>query len=150
MTVARSSQLDFLERVPPALEDLVARTVDAHPVLERAVLVAFAREVVEVAVAHYTEPDPERGIDRCRYCGAPCVWGVNSTNQKRVPLDTRPPIYRVTLMPGRDPVADLQADQYRGRGEAMEGVRWMVNHFATCPKWQQARQGPGAHPSTSR
>lgn len=58
----------------------------------------------------------------CKGCQKPIAWGTTAEG-KRIPLDTRPPVYRV--------VVDIDS------GEIVECVRdkeCFVTHFATCPK----------------
>lgn len=52
----------------------------------------------------------------CRGCGRPIVW-IETPDGKRIPLDPKPPVYRVTS---------------DGRGE--RDRLCMVSHFATCPQ----------------
>jgi len=60
-------------------------------------------------------------VSACKGCGKTIVWAEVKVEGKpvvRVPLDPRPPIYRVDR-PGHATRAE---------------DRWMVTHFATCPK----------------
>ena len=58
----------------------------------------------------------------CRGCGRPIVWGITPEG-KRIPLDPRPVIYRVTAGNG-DGDGVLVTPVERGAA--------MVIHFATC------------------
>ena len=64
---------------------------------------------------------------RCKGCDKPIIWGV-LTNQhgemKRLPLDPKPPIYRVI------------GTESTSAGESVKVQRMdnaLVSHFATCP-----------------
>ena len=60
----------------------------------------------------------------CRGCGKPIVWAIDPDG-KRIPLDPKPPVYR--LWPSGCTVNSTDQDQcQRDRGA-------MVSHFATCP-----------------
>ena len=58
----------------------------------------------------------------CRGCGKLIVWGLTREG-KRIPLDPRPPIY-LLMDTGTDGVMVEKTEQHR----------YMVSHFATCPK----------------
>lgn len=70
----------------------------------------------------------------CKGCGKPIVWAT-SRDGKKIPLDPRPPVYRVTVVEDIvwcDRVTDV-----------------MVSHFTTCKLASQfsgagARKGRGA------
>jgi hypothetical protein len=63
----------------------------------------------------------------CRGCGKPIVWGLTPDN-KRIPLDPRPPVYlAVELADGT-----VSCDRIK------DG---MVSHFATCPKAAEFSRG---------
>ena len=56
----------------------------------------------------------------CRGCGKPICWGVTADG-KRIPLDPRPPVYRIVNDAGGNEVVERDKNA-------------MVSHFATCPK----------------
>lgn len=60
----------------------------------------------------------------CRGCGKPIVWG-KTADGKNIPLDPKPPCYRVVDADDPDKV-EVERD---------ENV--LVSHFATCPKADQ-------------
>ena len=70
-----------------------------------------------------TEPYP---TTPCTYCGRPIVWGVDG-NGKRIPLDPRPPVYRVFHPQAGGRTCTLARD-----------TSAMVSHFATCPRASEA------------
>jgi len=68
---------------------------------------------------------------QCKGCGEPIVWAVLDSTGKPIPLDPRPPVYRVYVdaqgctrcyrdTPNVDPDCEVEANA-------------MVSHFATCP-----------------
>lgn len=86
--------------------------------------------------------------DTCKGCGKPIVWG-KLPDGGRIPLDPRPPVYvvsnegrafrqceqRVVMLCACAVRFDEGGDQHVG-GVQIQG-RWMVSHFATCPKADQ-------------
>lgn len=72
--------------------------------------------------------------DQCKGCGRSIVWGRDAEG-RAVPLDPRPPVYRVTehpTSPGYRITRLPETDDNEGTREA-----YMVSHFATCPKAAQ-------------
>lgn len=66
---------------------------------------------------------------KCRGCGREIVWGQDAEG-KRIPLDPRPPVYRVFDPPNA--------------GEPHLVARMpnaMVSHFITCPKAAEFSRG---------
>lgn len=61
-------------------------------------------------------------MSTCRGCGRPLVWGVDPESGARIPLDPRPPVYRVIR-------EDASGDRLLKRDREA-----MVSHFATCPE----------------
>jgi hypothetical protein len=64
-------------------------------------------------------------MSTCKGCGREIVWGEDAAG-KKIPLDPRPPIYRVRNMGGEL----VQVER------ATVGM-YLVTHFATCPKASQ-------------
>ena len=59
---------------------------------------------------------------KCKGCGAPIVWGICNVSGKKIPLDLRPQVYRLSEQEG-EVLAIRQSSTVFG-----------VSHFATCPK----------------
>lgn len=59
----------------------------------------------------------------CRGCGKEIVWGVTNDG-KKIPLDPRPPVYRIFTHP----------EGFIGAERDREAL---CSHFATCPKANQ-------------
>lgn len=55
----------------------------------------------------------------CKGCGRSIFWALNPISGKRVPLDPKPPVYRI------------QMDT--GQVFAHQDKQAFVSHFATCP-----------------
>lgn len=67
----------------------------------------------------------------CRGCGRAIVWAWDESG-KAIPLDPRPPVYRVSEHPERSaPACTRLISPFEADG-ALQG--FMVSHFATCPK----------------
>lgn len=82
-------------------------------------------------------------VSSCRGCGAPIVWAKDAAGHS-IPLDPRPPVYRVTdQLPA--PAAERLTEQH------LNGplVAAMVSHFATCPKAAQFSGSKPKPPATT-
>lgn len=58
----------------------------------------------------------------CKGCGKPIVW-MKSEAGKNIPLDPKPPVYKIDRDFSGAPICRLISDD-----------SYMVSHFATCPK----------------
>lgn len=77
-----------------------------------------------------TDPTPisemlkgiRKPICRGETCGATVLWAVEAGTGKKIPLDTRPPVYEVTgtAGPHGPPIVERRPHAF-------------VSHFATCP-----------------
>jgi hypothetical protein len=79
----------------------------------------------------------------CKGCGKPIVWG-ETRDGKRIPLDPRAAVYCYQEgLDGKDAVCD-RALEINGTPT----LRFMVSHFATCPKASEfsgrGKKGAGA------
>lgn len=75
---------------------------------------------------------------RCKSCGAPIFFAKNCENAKVVPLDLRPPVYRLD--------AGGNALRANVAQKDLEDVTpgAYVSHFATCPNASQhSKRGKG-------
>ena len=69
--------------------------------------------------------------DQCRSCHAPILWLVNTTTQKRAPIDAEPTPDGNILVMGNGTYRVLKANE---RDDPPEGSYTRhTNHFQTCP-----------------
>lgn len=61
----------------------------------------------------------------CKGCGKEIVWGVTEDG-KRIPLDPKPPVYRLVDPEGQYTTRRVERDRTA-----------MVSHFVTCPQANQ-------------
>ena len=59
----------------------------------------------------------------CRGCGKEIIFGIEPETGRSIPLDPRPPVYRIR--------------QVGANVEAIRERMALVSHFATCPKAAQ-------------
>ena len=69
----------------------------------------------------------------CQGCGKPIVWGITEDG-KRIPLDPRPPVYRVVRVLIPDHGGNCVVERERAHKPGLEVGSVLVSHFATCPK----------------
>lgn len=86
-----------------------------------------------------TAGDPNSRLSPCRGCGKPIMWGVTEEG-KKIPLDPKPPVYRVVHDRSQDGKWTIRA---------IRKENCMVSHFATCPAANQfsASRKAGATPA---
>lgn len=63
---------------------------------------------------------------KCKGCGADLIWSISPAG-KRIPMDARPTVYRLTEQADGTVVAEKLSDQ----------ATLAVSHFATCSKVDQ-------------
>lgn len=62
-------------------------------------------------------------MSKCKGCGKEILWAVDADG-KRIPLDTKPPVYQFWQVPTKDGVV-MRCDWTKIHA---------VSHFATCPE----------------
>ena len=61
----------------------------------------------------------------CKGCGAKIIWAVNPATGSKIPIDTKPTVYRLIEVNGR-----VEAIKEEVESPDILGV----SHFATCSK----------------
>jgi hypothetical protein len=69
---------------------------------------------------------------KCKGCGATIIWALNPVTGKTVPIDPKPPIYRVIEV-------NAKVECIREEVESPDILG--VSHFATCSKANQFSGG---------
>jgi hypothetical protein len=77
----------------------------------------------------------------CNGCGKNIVWG-KTKDGKRIPLDSRAPVYLQSDQYGNGSGLAFRQEEVEHYIDPLDGSpgcdpvkgKWMVSHFATCPK----------------